>query len=79
MIKSKMQTLLDSAVAKYVANNSRSQDMSKQAKESLPGGNTRTGAHMHPFPVYIDRGEGAYLVDLDGHHLLDFVVKLGVY
>lgn len=73
MIKSKMQTLLDSAVAKYVANNSRSQDMSEQAKESLPGGNTRTGAYMHPFPVYIDRGEGAYLVDLDGHHLLDFV------
>ena len=73
MIKSKMQTLLDSAVAKYVANNSRSQDMSEQAKESLPGGNTRTGAYMHPFPVYIDRGEGAYLVDLDGHHLLDFI------
>ena len=61
MIKSKMQTLLDSAVAKYVANNSRSQDMSEQAKESLPGGNTRTGAYMHPFPVYIDRGEGGLL------------------
>ena len=55
MIKSKMQTLLDSAVAKYVANNSRSQDMSKQAKESLqdwvklvgvPGGSRKSAEQL---------------------------------
>ena len=71
--KQQLQSLLDSEVAEYVAQNPRSREMSERAKQSLPGGNTRTGAYMPPFPVYIDRGEGVYLIDLDGHRLLDFV------
>ncbi|MDP6778372.1 MAG: aspartate aminotransferase family protein, partial [Candidatus Latescibacteria bacterium] len=42
-------------------------------KESLPGGNTRTGVYYPPFPIYAERGEGVHLIDLDGHRLLDFV------
>ena len=44
MVKQKTQALLDSAVAKYFAQNRRSWEMSEQEKESLPGGNTCTGA-----------------------------------
>ena len=44
-----------------------------RAVQSLPGGNTRTGIHIDPFPLYADRGEGAYLYDIDGHRLIDFV------
>ncbi|MEZ4707949.1 MAG: aminotransferase class III-fold pyridoxal phosphate-dependent enzyme [Caldilineaceae bacterium] len=60
-------------IANYTARNPRSQAMFARAKESLTGGNTRTGAHMEPFPLYADSGEGVYLIDLDGHRLLDFV------
>ncbi|CAI7999714.1 Glutamate-1-semialdehyde 2,1-aminomutase [Geodia barretti] len=28
---------------------------------------------MRPFPIYVERGEGVYFYDLDGHRLLDFV------
>ncbi len=53
--------------------NPRSCALFAQALRSLPGGNTRTGVWFDPFPPYVERGEGAYLWDVDGHRLLDFV------
>jgi glutamate-1-semialdehyde 2,1-aminomutase len=73
MVKQKVQVSLDRLVAEYVANNPCSREMFERARKSLPGGNTRTGVYMAPFPLYADRGEGVYLIDLDGHRLLDFV------
>ena len=71
-MKQEIQKSLDRLVEEYVANNPRSQQMFERAKKSLPGGNTRTGAYMAPFPPYAERGEGVYFIDLDGHRLLDF-------
>ena len=68
-----IKALLDEEIAAYAARNPRSQAMFARAKQSLPGGNTRTGIHIDPFPLYADRGEGAYLYDIDGHRLIDFV------
>ena len=59
--------------ALFAERNPRSSAMFARAAGSLPGGNTRTGVHMHPFPLYAERGEGVHLYDLDGHRLLDFV------
>ncbi len=59
--------------ALFAERNPRSAAMFARAAGSLPGGNTRTGVHMHPFPLYAERGEGVHLYDLDGHRLLDFV------
>jgi glutamate-1-semialdehyde 2,1-aminomutase len=72
-MKKELQRSLDSLVAEYAANNPRSGAMCERAKHSLPGSNSRTGLYFHPFPPYIDRGEGVHLIDLDGHYLLDFV------
>ena len=68
-----IKALLDEEVAAYAAHNPRSLAMFARAKQSLPGGNTRTGVHIDPFPLYADRGEGSYLYDIDGHRLIDFV------
>ena len=68
-----IKALLDEEIAQYASQNPRSREMHARAKESLPGGNTRTGVHIDPFPIYADHGEGTYLHDLDGHRLLDFV------
>lgn len=73
MMTDALQAALDTQISRYIDRNPRSQAMFERAKASLPGGNTRTGAHMEPFPLYADSGEGVYLVDLDGHRLLDFV------
>ena len=68
-----LQASLDRQIAEYMDNHPGSRGMFRRAQASLPGGNTRTGVHFDPFPVYADRGEGVHLIDLDGHRLLDFV------
>jgi glutamate-1-semialdehyde 2,1-aminomutase len=63
---------LEALVAEYVSRNPRSRGLFERARQTLPGGNTRTGIWFDPFPPYIDRAEGVYLHDVDGHRLLDF-------
>ena len=72
-VKQEIKMLLDREVREYVLRNPRSKEMSERAKASLPGGNTRTGMYVDPFPPYAERGEGPYIHDVDGHRLLDFV------
>ena len=64
---------LEDVVAEYTARNPRSLEMHQRARRSLPGGYTRSGVNIDPFPIYAASGEGVYLRDLDGHRLLDFV------
>jgi glutamate-1-semialdehyde 2,1-aminomutase len=59
--------------ARYVAANPRSMAADLEAENYLPGGNTRTVLHFDPFPLTMSDGEGAELVDLDGHRYVDFV------
>lgn len=44
-----------------------------QAQALMPGGDTRTSAFFQPYPLVIQRGEGRFLYDADGHRLLDFM------
>jgi glutamate-1-semialdehyde 2,1-aminomutase len=72
MVASAVRLDLDALVAEYAARNPRSRDLLARAERSLPGGNTRTGVWMDPFPPYVERGAGVHLYDVDGHELLDF-------
>jgi glutamate-1-semialdehyde 2,1-aminomutase len=49
----------------------RSQDAYARARNVFPGGNTRTSVYEAPFPIYLARGSGAYVYDVDGNRLLD--------
>ena len=64
---------LDQLIADYCDQNAYSQRLFKRAREVLPGGNTRTGVFVNPFPIYIDQGEGVDIYDVDGNRRLDFV------
>jgi glutamate-1-semialdehyde 2,1-aminomutase len=44
-----------------------------RAAEVMPGGNTRTVLHYAPYPLAFAKGEGAHLIDADGHRLADFL------
>ena len=71
-----METLdhaLESARSRYLASNPRSMAADEAAQRYMPGGNTRTVLHYEPFPLTMVAGEGAELVDLDGHRYVDFV------
>ncbi|AEO67628.1 uncharacterized protein THITE_2078396 [Thermothielavioides terrestris NRRL 8126] len=67
---------LRAAEARFVANNPLSQAQHNLAVASLPGGNTRTLLHTAPFPITMQRGEGAHLWDVDGHKYVDLAGDL---
>lgn len=64
---------INDARARYVSANPLSLAADKQAERYMPGGNTRSVLHYEPFPLTMVSGEGAELVDLDGHRYVDFV------
>jgi len=64
---------IEDARARYASANPQSMAADKSAERYLPGGNTRTVLHYDPFPLTMVAGEGAELVDLDGHRYIDFV------
>jgi glutamate-1-semialdehyde 2,1-aminomutase len=49
-----------------------SQRFFQQARQYLPGGDSRSTLFYRPYPAVMDRGEGCWLFDLDGNRLLDF-------
>ncbi len=57
-----------------------SQEAYKAAKEVIPGGvdsPVRAFKSVGGVPIFIKRGEGAYLVDIDGNRYIDFVQSWG--
>jgi len=57
----------------YESRRPMSRQMDSRAKDSLPGGDTRTTTYIFPFPSYMVRGEGCTLYDCDGNRYIDFL------
>jgi glutamate-1-semialdehyde 2,1-aminomutase len=47
--------------------------LTDQAKEYIPGGVQHNLAFNYPFPIAIDRAEGAYMWDVDGNRYVDLL------
>jgi glutamate-1-semialdehyde 2,1-aminomutase len=50
----------------------RSRELFEQARLIFPQGVTHDLRYLEPFPVYIDRAQGAHKWDVDGHELIDY-------
>lgn len=79
-----VQTLdatLKDASDRFAAKRPRTRAMQERAAHVMPGGNTRTVLFTAPFPIRIERGEGATLTDIDGHSYLDLLgeYSAGIY
>ena len=61
------------ARTRYAATRPRSLDAHLDACEVMPGGNTRSVLYHGPFPLRIAHGEGARLIDVDGHEYVDLL------
>jgi glutamate-1-semialdehyde 2,1-aminomutase len=57
---------------RYAGRRKKSLALHSDACNYMPGGDTRTATYFDPFPHYIEKGEGAYIYDVDGNKLLDF-------
>ncbi len=68
---------LDAAVAVarsgFVAAHPIAGSWSDRARRVLPGGNTRSVLHVDPYPIRVERAEGKYLWDVDGHRYVDLL------
>ena len=70
---SPFQSRIEDLKEQYAAENPRSRELMAAAESWMPGGNTRSVLHFEPFPLVIEKGEGAELYDVNGHVLLDCV------
>ena len=50
-----------------------SRALHEKAVAAMPGGTTRTTTYFDPYPLYIDRGEGSRVWDVDGTERLDML------
>lgn len=51
----------------------RSRELTDAAKRCIPGGVQHNLAFNYPFPLAVDRAEGAYMWDVDGNEYIDFL------
>jgi glutamate-1-semialdehyde 2,1-aminomutase len=57
----------------YRANTPGSRALHEQAAAVMPGGTTRTTTYFDPYPLYVDRGEGCRVWDVDGTERIDML------
>jgi glutamate-1-semialdehyde 2,1-aminomutase len=57
----------------YPDEKSKSAKLYRRALNSLPGGNSRTAVFREPYPIYIAKGQGAYVWDADDVRRLDMI------
>jgi glutamate-1-semialdehyde 2,1-aminomutase len=60
---------LDDVYAEALPN---SRQLFARAQRIFPDGVTHDNRRMRPFPIYIERAEGAYKWDVDGHRYIDY-------
>lgn len=70
----------NTTTASNALNIAKSQALFAQAREILPGGvnsPVRAFRAVGGQPIFIERGEGAYLFDVDGNRYIDYVLSWG--
>ena len=58
-------------------NHDRSRDLYDRALSVMPGGVNSSVRATRPYPFFIERGDGAHVVDADGNRYLDYVMGYG--
>ena len=64
---------MDGYLAWFDANCRRSKELTDAAMELIPGGVQHNLAFNYPFPLAIEKAEGARLWDVDGNEYIDFL------
>ncbi len=73
MLNSTYQQAYEAAVQKYMQKTPKSKENFNRAKQVLAGGETRTVAYYHPYPLTIETANGSRLTDSDGNIYIDFL------
>ena len=65
--------MLDDPEAIYRQTTPASRRLHEKAVAFMPGGTTRTTTYFDPYPLYIERGEGCRIWDVDGTERIDML------
>ena len=68
---------VESVAAAWASENPRSAALHARARQLLPGGVTHDVRRAAPFPLAVERAQGARKQDLDGHELICYVMGHG--
>ncbi len=66
-------TQASAIVARYLDRTRESADAHARAEKYLPGGNSRQASFWRPYPLTIERGQGAHVWDVDGNKYIDAI------
>ncbi len=61
----------------YSRSRPRSRALYEEARGVFSGGVTHDNRYLRPFPIFVDRAEGAHKWDVDGHRYVDYGVGHG--
>ena len=62
-----------SELERYLQSTPKSNGLWEEAKQYLPGGDSRNSIFWAPYPIFVDRASGCHVVDADGMDRLDFI------
>ena len=62
-----------SELERYVQTTPKSKGLWEEAKNYLPGGDSRNSIFWAPYPIFVDHASGCHVVDADGIDRLDFI------
>jgi glutamate-1-semialdehyde 2,1-aminomutase len=77
LLKQPIRNIKPEAVKKYLEyfdeKCSKSKEIIEDAKKYIPGGVQHNLAFNYPFPIVVNRADGAYMYDIDGNRYIDFL------
>ncbi len=65
--------VMDDVLAYFDTRCTKSKALTDEAKQYIPGGVQHNLAFNYPFPIAIEKAEGAYMWDVDGNRYIDFL------
>ncbi len=78
-VEKRLEELWQELVPRYVEKTKRSREMFEQAKRVLPGGATYHIRYFKPYPLFIERGSGSRVWDVDGNIYDDYWMGHGAH
>ena len=67
-----MKDFLEKELKEYYRRNKKARQFYDRACKYLPGGTTRTLSFFQPYPLFIQKGAGCKIYDVDGNARIDF-------
>jgi len=67
------EDVMEQVIEELAKKTPKSKEKFEAAQKVIPNGCEHMLSHKTPYPPFIDKGEGAYLIDIDGNRYIDYL------